>query len=297
MARSTGGDGIVATGAFVMAASAFFGHLLVPRRCSLRKAGKALSPAGSGAFGVGYGVIEMLRCLADTAFLRDHRAEPGRQQSRGTRQWRPRRLQRCRPPSRMPGSISCAAPEAGADDAHNGRCPSADRNGPAKIAHIVRKTPRFDEMIVWYVTVLDAEVVFSDEHGAILTYGDEHHRIALVRMPRSFRWAGPVWGNRHRFRKFDHLAFAYGTLEELLKARRRVRQRGINPLGCLNHGRTTSLYYADPDGNRIELHADNFATHLELLDGLRDGAFELRTVRWAAALGRVRRWRPSWRAS
>lgn len=197
----------------------------------------------------------------------------------------------------MPGPVSCAAPEVEAGNVHNGWFPSAARNGPAKIDHIVRQTTRLDEMTAWYVTVLDAKVVFSDEHGAILTYGDEHHRIALVRMPRSFRWPSPVWGNRHKFRKFDHVAFAYGTLEQLLKARRRLRQRGINPLGCLNHGRTTSLYYEDPGGNRIELHADNFATHLELLDGLRDGAFELRTGRWAAALGRVRRWRTSWRAS
>src|ERR1700730_47207 len=28
----------------------------------------------------------------------------------------------------------------------------------------------------------------------------------------------------------------------------------------MNHGSTTSMYYADPDGNRIELLIDNFAT-------------------------------------
>jgi hypothetical protein len=34
----------------------------------------------------------------------------------------------------------------------------------------------------------------------------------------------------------------------------------IRPFYSINHGPTTSLYYTDPDGNRVELLVDNFAT-------------------------------------
>jgi catechol 2,3-dioxygenase len=30
------------------------------------------------------------------------------------------------------------------------------------------------------------------------------------------------------------------------------------PHSCLDHGLTTSFYYADPDGNNVEMQVDNF---------------------------------------
>ena len=40
----------------------------------------------------------------------------------------------------------------------------------------------------------------------------------------------------------------------------RLKRAGIEPYWCINHGPTTSLYYKDPDGNRVELQVDNFPT-------------------------------------
>src|SRR4029078_11913987 len=34
--------------------------------------------------------------------------------------------------------------------------------------------------------------------------------------------------------------------------------RVIRPYRAIEHGPTTSMYYADPDGNRVELQVDNF---------------------------------------
>jgi catechol-2,3-dioxygenase len=55
-----------------------------------------------------------------------------------------------------------------------------------------------------------------------------------------------------------HTAFEYADLGELLDTFVRLKAEGIVPHGCLDHGMTTSFYYADPDGNLIELQADNF---------------------------------------
>ena len=33
----------------------------------------------------------------------------------------------------------------------------------------------------------------------------------------------------------------------------------MEPIWCVNHGPTTSIYFADPDGNKIETQVDNFS--------------------------------------
>jgi catechol 2,3-dioxygenase len=38
----------------------------------------------------------------------------------------------------------------------------------------------------------------------------------------------------------------------------RLKETGIEPDYCLNHGVATSLYYTDPDQNLVELQVDNF---------------------------------------
>ena len=58
-----------------------------------------------------------------------------------------------------------------------------DENGarrvtPQKFAHAVLATKTLKPMVDWYITVLCAEVVHSNEMLAFLTYDDEHHRIA-----------------------------------------------------------------------------------------------------------------------
>ena len=43
----------------------------------------------------------------------------------------------------------------------------------------------------------------------------------------------------------------------------RLKEIGISPHRCVNHGVTTSMYYHDPDNNQVELLVDNFATAAE----------------------------------
>src|SRR3546814_9089830 len=50
----------------------------------------------------------------------------------------------------------------------------------------------------------------------------------------------------------------YATLADLMATYERLRDKGIRPVFPINHGPTTSMYYADPDGNQIELQVDNY---------------------------------------
>jgi len=53
---------------------------------------------------------------------------------------------------------------------------------PVKFAHVVYQTRRFNEMIEWYRTVFEAEVVHQDPALAFMTYDDEHHRFAFANL-------------------------------------------------------------------------------------------------------------------
>lgn len=145
---------------------------------------------------------------------------------------------------------------------------------PNTLAHIVFKTPRTPEMTDWYGAVLDAVVVFQDNRITFLTYDQEHHRVALIKVPRVLRFPGTVWKLHRKVYGVDHIAFTYRDLPDLVATYRRLADRGIDPVWCINHGPTTSLYYEDPDGNRVELQVDNFATNNELLEWLSGGDFE-----------------------
>jgi catechol 2,3-dioxygenase-like lactoylglutathione lyase family enzyme len=53
---------------------------------------------------------------------------------------------------------------------------------PTKLAHVVYRTRRFDEMLAWYQTVFAAKVQYANPGLAFLTFDDEHHRFAFVNL-------------------------------------------------------------------------------------------------------------------
>jgi catechol 2,3-dioxygenase-like lactoylglutathione lyase family enzyme len=133
---------------------------------------------------------------------------------------------------------------------------ASQRIVPEKFAHVVLRTARYDAVIAWYATVLQARVAFRNDFIAFLTYDDEHHRVAVLNAPGSPAADEAAAG-------VHHIAYTYAGLGELLATYRRLKASGIEPARCINHGPTTSMYYRDPDGLRVELQIDNFATMAE----------------------------------
>ena len=60
-----------------------------------------------------------------------------------------------------------------------------------------------------------------------------------------------------------------GSLDELADQYIALKDQGIKPHRCVNHGVTTSMYYYDPDRNQVELLVDNFETAIEGQDYMR----------------------------
>lgn len=138
---------------------------------------------------------------------------------------------------------------------------------PSRFSHLVLKTAQFDAMTDWYKTVLSARPLFENEVVCFLTYDEEHHRVMIGHAPdaapRDPKAAGVV-----------HFAYAVETLEDLVNAYVRLRDQGIKPHSCINHGFTTSLYYLDPDRNEVELAVDNFKTREAMNAWFATGAFD-----------------------
>lgn len=123
-----------------------------------------------------------------------------------------------------------------------------------KFAHVVYYTTQKEAMTQWYEAVLDGHVIFTDDDLTFITYDDEHHRVALIHPP----------GAKSQRRSEDtaamhHSAYTFETLDDLLERYAMLRDKGITPAVCINHGITTSMYYMDPDGSFVELQVDCFA--------------------------------------
>lgn len=122
-----------------------------------------------------------------------------------------------------------------------------------KFHHFNLKTTRLQEMIDFYCTLVGAEVIHSYPAGAWLSNDEANHRIALLAFPN---FTDDPEKDVHT--GMHHSAFEYADFYELNATYLRLRDAGITPDVCLDHGMTMSYYYADPDGNHVELQVDNF---------------------------------------
>ncbi|MDA2892909.1 VOC family protein [Mycolicibacterium sp. BiH015] len=149
-----------------------------------------------------------------------------------------------------------------------------DRLVPDFIAHWVVKTARSTEMIEWYGHVFGARVVHEDSQIAFLTWDHESHRLALVKLPPPVRYAFPLSRWRRKTYGIDHLAFTFVSVEKLLLTYERLKGVGIKPVWAINHGPTTSLYYEDPEGIRLEFQTENFPTAQQTADYFNSREFD-----------------------
>lgn len=122
-----------------------------------------------------------------------------------------------------------------------------------QLHHATFMTLEIDPMVRFYETVCGLQPVFYSEHAAWLTNDEANHRIALLRIPGT---KPPV--DKPHTAGLHHTAFEYPDFGSWLDNYERVRDAGILPAFCMDHGMTMSIYYADPDGNGVEIQVDNF---------------------------------------
>jgi 2-polyprenyl-6-methoxyphenol hydroxylase-like FAD-dependent oxidoreductase/catechol 2,3-dioxygenase-like lactoylglutathione lyase family enzyme len=135
-----------------------------------------------------------------------------------------------------------------------------------KFHHANLKTTRLEEMIDWYRTVVGVEVLFKNDFGAWLSNDAANHRIALTAFPNL---SDDPEKDGHT--GLHHTAFEFDRFDDLNAAYLRLKDAGIVPDFCLDHGMTFSYYYRDPDGNHVELQIDNFGDWAKSSAWMREG--------------------------
>ena len=128
-------------------------------------------------------------------------------------------------------------------------------NVTPKFAHAVLMTNRLPEMRDWYLTVLEAHVVYENPLVCFITFDDEHHRLAFATAPD-----GSLVDRPPNSTGLMHTAYTFPDLGALMDRYAALKSKGIEPHAPVQHGVTTSMYYRDPDGQFVELQIDNFAS-------------------------------------
>jgi catechol 2,3-dioxygenase len=72
----------------------------------------------------------------------------------------------------------------------------------------------------------------------------EHHQIALFA------------GRNADTPQVQQLSFRLGSLEEVRAVYRNLTGRGTEDMRCVSHGIAWSIYFPDPEGNRLEFFTD-----------------------------------------
>ena len=87
-------------------------------------------------------------------------------------------------------------------------------------------------------------------NGPALTFlsrdPDEHHQLVLV--------TGRPPGIDYNV--VNQISFKVPALQDLKARHARVREEGIKEFRIVTHGNAWSVYFADPEGNRVELFVD-----------------------------------------
>ncbi|WP_309615363.1 VOC family protein [Salinibacterium sp.] len=122
-----------------------------------------------------------------------------------------------------------------------------------KLHHATFMTMDVDAMVRFYELVCGLQPVYYSDFAAWLTNDEANHRIALLKLPGT---RPPV--DKPHTAGLHHTAFEYETFDQWLDNYVRLRDAGLLPTICLDHGMTMSMYYADPDGNGVEIQVDNF---------------------------------------
>jgi catechol 2,3-dioxygenase-like lactoylglutathione lyase family enzyme len=137
---------------------------------------------------------------------------------------------------------------------------------PTGIHHLAVMTADMQAQLEFFSDVLGARLVaIFDMHGVpggIHAFVElaEDCQFSLVQLPETAAVETVIgqthagWGGGNAAPgTMQHLAFKADTREDLIALRDRIRSRGVNVYGPINHGMCQSIYFAGPENLTLEV--------------------------------------------
>ena len=122
---------------------------------------------------------------------------------------------------------------------------------PKRVGHIVLNVKDLAASTKFYTEILGFQISRRREMGTFLTCGKIHHDVALFQAPAG---ALPVTAGQLGL---NHFAVQVEDLADLKEAYEEFQAKGVRLDHNTDHGMTSSIYFFDPDGNRIEYFCNN----------------------------------------
>lgn len=117
-----------------------------------------------------------------------------------------------------------------------------------RVGHVVLRVTDVPKAEAFYRDALGMETVRRSEGAAFMSFGTQHHDIGLFSV-RGEQTRGNVG--------LGHVALvAEGGMAELEALHQRLVDHGVEIVSLTDHGMTKSVYFNDPDGNRLEIYVD-----------------------------------------
>jgi catechol-2,3-dioxygenase len=149
-----------------------------------------------------------------------------------------------------------------------------------RFGEVVLKTTQYEALKSWYSQLLDTAPMFESERrrepgpGAMT-------QMCLIRTCSEFPFTetlvildfAELRQNDQAVSGMDHFQMQFASIDDLFDRYEALAAHGIVPTRSANHGPSTSFYYRDPDGNRVELSVKNYATEAETLAFMQSDAF------------------------
>jgi catechol-2,3-dioxygenase len=149
-----------------------------------------------------------------------------------------------------------------------------------RFGEVVLKTSQYEALKSWYSQVLDAKPMFESERRENLGPG-AMRQMCTIRPYSEFPFTetlvildfAELRQNDQTVSGMDHFQMQFASIDHLFDRYEALAAHGIVPTRSANHGPSTSFYYRDPDGNRVELSVKNYATEAETLVFMQSEAF------------------------
>lgn len=133
-----------------------------------------------------------------------------------------------------------------------------------KVGHVVLAVSDPEASAKWYADVLGMEIMHYNDKGqmAFLSFGTQHHDIAVVKGPENAKLGS--MGISHTAMQIE------GGLDELKELYQKIKGKGVEIDFTTDHGLSQSVYFFDPDGNRLEIYCETMTVE-EGIDFMRAG--------------------------